>query len=358
MCLDNLILAINSGRFAYIIYFRLTIAVNSLMSISKSPTLLEDVRRVMRLKHYSLHTERTYSEWIKQFVKFHQLNERAELFENSEAKIEAFLSYLATERKVASATQNQAMNALVFLYKQVLNMPLTQRIEAIRSKTSRHVPVVLTIDEVKLVLPRVEGVAQLVVKLLYGSGLRITEAVRLRVQDVDYGYKQITVRSGKGDKDRVTTFSASLMPLLQNHLEKVKAIHEQDLADGFGAVYLPYALAKKYPNAEREWGWQYVFPARSLSVDPLSGETRRHHIDQSLVNKAIKAAVRQAGIAKRVSAHTFRHSFATHLLQRGTDIRTIQALLGHSELETTMIYTHVLNQGGQGVISPLDDLAI
>ncbi|WP_026600695.1 integron integrase [Methylomonas sp. 11b] len=358
MCLDNLILAINSGNFAYIIFFRLTIAVNTFTSSSKSPTLLEDVRRVMRLKHYSLHTERTYSEWIKQFVKFHQLNERAGLFENSEAKIEAFLSYLATERQVASATQNQAMNALVFLYKQVLNMPLTQRIEGIRSKTSRRVPVVLTIDEVKQVLPRVEGVAQLVVKLLYGSGLRITEAVRLRVQDVDYGYKQITVRSGKGDKDRVTTFSTTLMPLLQNHLEKVKAIHDQDLVNGFGAVYLPNALAKKYPNAEREWGWQYVFPARSLSVDPLSGVTRRHHIDQSLVNKAIKAAVGQAGISKRVSAHTFRHSFATHLLQRGTDIRTIQALLGHSELETTMIYTHVLNQGGQGVISPLDDLAI
>ncbi len=328
------------------------------MSSTKSPTLLDDVRRVMWLKHYSLHTERTYCEWIKQFVKFHHLHERAALLIDSEAKIEAFLSYLATERKVASATQNQAMNALMFLYKQVLDTPLTKRIEAIRSKTSRHVPVVLSIDEIKQILPRVEGVAQLVVKLLYGSGLRITEAVRLRVQDVDYDYKQITVRSGKGDKDRVTTFSADMMPLLQNHLEKVKAIHQQDLADGFGAVYLPYALAQKYPNAEREWGWQYVFPARSLSVDPLSGVTRRHHIDQSLVNKAIKVAVRQTGISKRVSAHTFRHSFATHLLQRGTDIRTIQALLGHSELETTMIYTHVLNQGGQGVVSPLDDLAL
>ncbi|KFI23161.1 integron integrase [Nitrosococcus oceani] len=328
------------------------------MSSTKSPTLLEDVRRIMRLKHYSLHTERSYCEWIKQFVKFHQLNERAALFENSEVKIEAFLCYLATERKVASATQNQAMNALVFLYKQVLDIPLTKRIEAIRSKTSRRVPVVLSLDEIRQVLPRVEGVAQLVVKLLYGSGLRISEAVRLRVQDLDYDYKQITVRSGKGDKDRVTPLSAAMMPLLQNHLEKVKAIHEQDLADGFGAVYLPYALAKKYPHAEREWGWQYVFPARSLSVDPLSSLTRRHHIDQSLINKAIKAAVRQASITKRVSAHTFRHSFATHLLQRGIDIRTIQALLGHSDLETTMIYTHVLHQGGQGVTSPLDDLGV
>jgi integron integrase len=197
-----------------------------------------------------------------------------------------------------------------------------------------------------------------VIKLLYGSGLRISEAVRLRVQDVDFGYKQITVRSGKGGKDRVTTFAATMVPLLQNHLDTVKAVHQQDLAAGFGAVYLPFALAKKYPNAEWEWGWQYVFPARSLSVDPLSGATRRHHLDQSVINNAIRAAVRQAGISKRVSAHTFRHSFATHLLQRGTDIRTIQALLGHSDLETTMIYTHVLNQGGQGVVSPLDDLAL
>lgn len=326
------------------------------MSSEKSPSLLEDVRRVMRLKHYSLHTERSYCDWIKQFVKFHQMTERQALFDDSEAKIETFLSYLATSRNVASATQNQAMNALVFLYKHVLNKPLTKRIEAIRSKTHRHIPVVLSVDEVKQVLARLEGVPQLVVKLLYGSGLRISEAVRLRVQDIDFSYKQITVRSGKGDKDRVTTFAASLAPLLLNHLDKVKAVHDKDLAEGYGAVYLPYALAKKYPNAEREWGWQYVFPARSLSADPLSGAIRRHHYDQSLINKAIRAAVRQAGIVKRVSAHTFRHSFATHLLQRGTDIRTIQALLGHNDLETTMIYTHVLNQGGQGVISPLDDL--
>ncbi|OHX37812.1 integrase [Methylomonas sp. LWB] len=317
---------------------------------------MDDVRRVMRLKHYSLHTERSYSDWIKQFVKFHRMTDRQALFDDSEAKIEVFLSHLATQRKVASATQNQAMNALVFLYKHVLNKPLTKRIDAIRSKTHRDVPVVLSVDEVKQVLARLEGLPQLVVKLLYGSGLRISEAVRLRVQDIDFAYKQITVRSGKGDKDRVTTFAASLAPLLLNHLDKVKAVHDQDLADGYGAVYLPYALAKKYPNAEREWGWQYVFPARSLSADPLSGATRRHHYDQSLINKAIRVAVRQVGIAKRVSAHTFRHSFATHLLQRGTDIRTIQALLGHNDLETTMIYTHVLHQGGQGVVSPLDDL--
>jgi integron integrase len=328
------------------------------MSSTKPPTLLDDVHRIMRLKHYSIHTERTYCDWIKQFVKFHRMSEKQQLFIDSETKIEVFLTYLATDRNVAAATQNQAMNALVFLYKQVLEKPLEKRIDAIRASKNRHIPVVLSVDEVKQVLMRLEGVPQLIVKILYGSGLRITEAVRLRVQDVDFDYKQITVRSGKGDKDRVTTFSATLIPLLKNHLDKVKLIHEKDLAEGFGAVYLPYALAKKYPNADKAWGWQYVFPARSLSVDPLSGVTRRHHIDQSLINKAIKAGVKQVAISKRVSAHTFRHSFATHLLQRGTDIRTIQALLGHSDLETTMIYTHVLNQGGQGVVSPLDDLGI
>lgn len=328
------------------------------MSSTKPPALLDDVHRIMRLKHYSIHTERTYCDWIKQFVKFHRMSEKQQLFIDSETKIEAFLTYLATDRNVAAATQNQAMNALVFLYKQVLEKPLEKRIDAIRASKNRHIPVVLSVEEVKQVLMRLEGVSQLIVKILYGSGLRITEAVRLRVQDVDFDYKQITVRSGKGDKDRVTTFSATLIPLLKNHLDKVKLIHEKDLAEGFGTVYLPYALAKKYPNADKEWGWQYVFPARSLSVDPLSGVTRRHHIDQSLINKAIKAGVKQVAISKRVSAHTFRHSFATHLLQRGTDIRTIQALLGHSDLETTMIYIHVLNQGGQGVVSPLDDLGI
>ena len=201
-----------------------------------------------------------------------------------------------------------------------------------------------------------DGVPELVVKLLYGSGLRITEAVRLRVQDIDFGFKQVTVRDGKGMKDRVTPFPGNLESLLRNHLERVKMIHEKDLAQGFGCVYLPYALSHKYPNAEREWNWQYVFPGRGLSKDPRSEIIRRHHVDQSVINKAIKKAVRKLGIYKKVSAHTFQHSFATHLLQRGTDIRTIQSLLGHADLQTTMIYTHVLQQGGAGVVSPLDDL--
>jgi integron integrase len=206
-------------------------------------------------------------------------------------------------------------------------------------------------------LPLVEGVAHLVVKLLYGSGLRIMEALRLRVKDVDLGMKQITVRDGKGAEDRVSTFAESLKPLLENHLQKVKVLHEQDLAAGYGAVYLPCALERKYPNANRDWGWQWVYPARDLSTDPRTGVVRRHHVDPGVVNKAIKAAARRAGLTKAVSAHTLRHSFATHLLQRGTDIRTIQALLGHKDVSTTMIYTHILQQGGQGVRSPLDDLA-
>lgn len=215
----------------------------------------------------------------------------------------------------------------------------------------------LTREEVSGILSLMHGTPQLVTKLLYGGGLRIMEAIRLRVKDIDFGYKQITVRSGKGDKDRATPLSVALVPLLENHLERVRLLHEKDLQAGLGEVYLPHALAKKYPGAQHEWLWQYVFPARALSADPRAdGKMRRHHVDPSVINKAIKGAVRQRGISKKVSAHTFRHSFATHLLQRGTDIRTIQALLGHKDVTTTMIYTHVLAQGGYGVKSPLDDL--
>ncbi len=312
----------------------------------------------MRLKHYSIHTERVYCDWIKQFIKYHKMNEKAELLISPEAKVEDFLSYLAIKRNVAVSTQNQAMNALVFLYKGVLEKPLEKTVDAVRSTKDRKIPVVLTQDEVKHIITLLDGVSQLIVKLLYGSGLRISEAARLRVHDIDFDYKQITVRSGKGNKDRVTTFSSTLMPLLKDHLSRVQLTHTKDLENGFGSVYLPFALSKKYPNADKEWGWQYVFPSKNISKDPRSNMSRRHHIDQSVVNKSIKSAVKRLGIAKKVSAHTFRHSFATHLLQRGTDIRTIQALLGHNDLETTMIYTHVLNQGGQGVVSPLDDLGI
>ena len=316
---------------------------------------MSEVHAVMRLEHYSIHTERSYSDWIKRFVKFHSMKSRDDL-QDGEPKIEQFLTHLAVVGKVSPSTQNQAMNALVFLYKKVLKQPLGGRIDAVRAKKKQNIPVVLSKKEVVSVISLMKGTPNRVVKLLYGSGLRVMEALRMRVHDIDYELKQITVRSGKGNKDRVTTFSVSLAPLLQSHLTRVKAIHEKDMAEGYGAVYLPYALERKYPNAAREWQWQYVFPSGKLSHDPRSGHTRRHHIDPSVINKAIKVAAKRAGIHKRISSHTFRHSFATHLLQRGTDIRTIQALLGHSDVSTTMIYTHVLGQGGHGVASPLDDL--
>jgi integron integrase len=324
---------------------------------SQQPKLLDQVRQVLRLHHYSIHTERSYVDWIVRFVRFHSMRSRENLFP-AEAKIESFLTDLAVHANVAPATQNQAMNALVFLYKRVLNHPLQESIDAVRADKKTNLPVVMTREEVAAVISLMDGTAQVVAKLLYGSGLRIMEAVRLRVKDVDFQMKQLTVRSGKGDKDRVTTFPTTLTPLLQNHLAGVKTLHQQDLAQGHGEVYLPHALVRKYPSAAKEWGWQYVFPARDLSVDPRSSVTRRHHVDPSVINKAIKVAVRRAGITKLISAHTFRHSFATHLLQRGTDIRTIQQLLGHSDLATTMIYTHILQQGGQGVPSPLDDLGV
>ena len=324
---------------------------------SQQPKLLDEVRTVLRLHHYSIHTARAYVDWIVRCVRFHGMRARADLFP-AEAKIEAFLTDLAVRGDVAAATQNQAMNALVFLYKRVLSQALAGSIDAVRAHRKVTVPVVMTREEVAAVLSLMDGAGQLVAKLLYGSGLRIIEAVRLRVQDLDYHMKQLTVRAGKGDKDRFTTFPATLIPLLQNHLAGVKTLHQQDLARGCGTVYLPHALARKYPQAAKDWIWQYIFPARTLSVDPRSGITQRHHIDPSVVNKAIKVAVRRASLTKRISAHTFRHSFATHLLQRGTDIRTSQQLLGHTDVATTMIYTHVLQQGGQGVPSPLDDLSV
>lgn len=317
--------------------------------------LLDEVRRTMRVRHYSIHTERSYIDWIRRYVRYHGMESRDDLADGA-AKIEAFLTHLAVDQAVAPSTQNQAMNALVFLYKQVLKDPLEGEINAARAPEKTRVPVVMTKEEVARVLALMEGTPQLVARLLYGSGLRIMEAARLRVHDLDFELRQVTVRSGKGAKDRVTPCPTSIIPLLQSHLSKVRVLHDRDVAAGHGSVYLPHALARKYRNADREWGWQYVFPSRDLSVDPRSDMVRRHHVDPSVINKAIKVAARRAGLTKRISAHTFRHSFATHLLQRGTDIRTIQALLGHKDVSTTMIYTHVLQQGGCGVSSQLDDL--
>jgi len=321
----------------------------------KGSKILDEMSVVIRRRHYSIHTEKTYCDWVKRYIFFHKMKSRDDLV-NGERKVEEFLTDLAVNRNVAKATQNQAMNALVFFYKHVLRESFSEKIDAVRASNPRRIPVVMAREEVAVVLSLMSGVPQLVAKLLYGCGLRIREAVRLRVHDIDFEMKNVVVRAGKGDKDRVTTFPANLTPLIQNHLITVQAFHDQDLGKGYGEVYLPHALAKKYTNAAWEWGWQYVFPSRSLSVDPRSGKTRRHHVDPSVINKAIKRAVNKAGINKKISAHTFRHSFATHLLQRGTDIRTIQALLGHNSLSTTMIYTHVLQQGGQGVVSPLEDL--
>jgi len=309
----------------------------------------------MRIKHYSIRTERCYCDWIRRYIHFHKMLSKEELTHDARAKIELFLSDLAVNGKVAAATQNQAFNALLFLYHEVLDHRV-EGIEAVRADRPVRVPVVLTKEEVRQVILAMSGVTQLVVKLLYGSGLRLLEALRLRVQDVDLQMKQITVRDGKGAKDRFTTLAESLIPVLREHMETVHVKHQEDLKLGYGAVYLPGALERKYPKAAQEWRWQYVFPARDVSVDPRSGVKRRHHLDEATVHRAIKTAVSRVGIQKNVSSHTFRHSFATHGLQAGADIRTIQELLGHEDVSTTMIYTHVMGQGGCGMKSPLDTL--
>jgi integron integrase len=317
--------------------------------------LMDQVREVLRLRHYSIRTERTYCDWIKRFIHFHHMKLRDELLENPDAKIEEFLSDLAVNGQVAASTQNQAFNGLLFLYREVLHRQFGN-IQAVRADRPARVPVVLTVEEVRQVILAMSGTPQLVAKLLYGSGLRLMEALRLRVHDLDFQMKQLTVRDGKGAKDRFTVLAQGLIPSLQEHLGNVRLTHQEDLRNGFGAVYLPGALDRKYPGAPREWGWQYVFPARDLSVDPRSGITRRHHLGEVAIHLAIKAAVSRVGLTKRVSSHVFRHSFATHALQRGADIRTIQELLGHEDVSTTMIYTHVLQQGACGMKSPLDCL--
>jgi integron integrase len=316
--------------------------------------LLDQMREVMRLKHYSIRTERSYCDWVRRYVKFHKMRSRDEMFP-AEPKMEAFLSDLAVAGKVAVSTQNQAFNALLFLYREILHAQIGN-IDSVRARRPVRVPTVLSPEEARQVIAAMSGPPQLVVKLFYGGGLRLLEALRLRVQDVDFGIKQLTVRDGKGSKDRYTVLAESVIPALKEHLARVKLRHQEDLAAGNGAVYLPGALARKYPGAPVEWCWQYVFPARDLSTDPRTGITRRHHVDETSVHRAIQIAVRRAGIAKHVSSHTFRHSFATHLLQRGSDIRTIQQLLGHNDVSTTMIYTHVMKQGGTGTKSPLDCL--
>lgn len=319
------------------------------------PRLLDQVRAVIRVRHYSLRTEEAYIHWIKRFIYFHGRRHPAEM---GEPEITAFLNHLAVKEDVSASTQNQALSALLFLYREVLRKDLKWLEELKRPKRPARLPVVLTRREVEAVLSQLQGTKWLMASLLYGSGLRLMECLRLRVKDVDFEYRQLVVRDGKGAKDRVTMLPESLLELLKKHLERVKVLHEGDLAEGFGEVNMPHALWRKYPNAARQWGWQFVFPSARRSVDPLNGVIRRHHVYENVLQRAIKEAVRNTGTPKPASCHTLRHCFATHLLQGGYDIRTVQELLGHKDVSTTMIYTHVLNKGGRGVVSPLDAVLI
>jgi integron integrase len=320
-----------------------------------APRLLDQVRGKIRLKHYSLRTEQAYVDWIKRFIRHFGKRHPREL---GASDVEAFLTHLAVAGRVAASTQNQAKSALLFLYREVLGTELPWLDNVEQAKAPRRLPVVMTRDEVQAVLSRLSGTHWLICGLLYGSGMRLMECLRLRVKDIDFARGEILVRDGKGFKDRVTMLPAMVAGPLREQFSRVRALHERDLAGGGGEVFLPYALARKYPRAGREWGWQYVFPSVQLSTDPRDGCVRRHHLQDQAVQRAIKGAVHAAGIVKPATPHTLRHSFATHLLEGGYDIRTVQELLGHSDVKTTMIYTHVLNKGGRGVVSPIDRMGL
>jgi integron integrase len=318
---------------------------------SREPKLLDRVREAIRTRHYSPRTERTYVGWIRRFILFHGKRHPRDM---GESEVVAFLSSLATTGGVSASTQNQALSALVFLYSEVLGERLDWLDGIVRAKRPVRIPVVLSRDEVRALLSQLEGTVWLMASLMYGSGLRLLECVELRVKDVDLDLREIRVRDGKGRKDRVTMLASTLVDPLKGQLTRVRALHDRDLADGCGWVALPDALARKYPNAGREWGWQWMFPATRHYVDRYTGQRRRHHLHESVPQRLVRAAVVRAGLTKPASCHTLRHSFATHLLETGHDIRTIQELLGHRDVSTTMIYTHVLNLGGRGVRSPLD----
>ncbi len=317
----------------------------------KTSPFLNEVRNVLRLKHMSRRTETSYMYYILDFIRFHGKRHPKEM---GAEEIRAYLSHLATEGNVAASTQNVALSALLFLYRHVLkvNLPDIENIE--RARRSRRVPVVLTRNEVEAILSRASGVHNLILSLLYGTGMRLSECLSLRVKDLDFERLEITVRDGKGEKDRQTMLPRKLVAALHRQLQYAQHLHQEDLGEGFGEVELPYALARKYPNAAKGWGWQYVFPAAHRSKDPRTGRVGRHHLLEHTVQRAMKKALRAAGIHKHASVHTLRHSFATHLLESGYDIRTVQELLGHKDVKTTMIYTHVLNRAGRGVRSPLD----
>lgn len=313
--------------------------------------LIERTRQLIRIRHYSIRTEQSYLRWIEQYLRFHHDRNPTEL---NKHHITQFLSHLASERNVAAATQNQALCALVFLYRNILEQPFGWLDDLERASKPKRIPLVLSRQEVKTILSQLDGTPWLMANLLYGAGLRLMECLRLRVKDLDFQYNQIVVRDTKGKQDRVTMLPRVLKSPIQKHLLRVKELHRIDLQEGYGTVLLPYALQKKYPAAEKEWSWQYVFPAKHRSLDPRSGNFRRHHVHETVLQRAVQQAVRIAGISKPASCHTLRHSFATHLLESGVDIRTLQELLGHKELDTTMIYTHVIHKGGRGTSSPLD----
>jgi integron integrase len=315
--------------------------------------LAQRVIATLRVGGYAIRTEQAYLEWIARFLAFHHWQHPESL---GAKQVSAFLEDLALQRKVAASTQHQALNAMVFLYRKVLELPLNDLQPFTRAKRTQRVPTVLSQAEVARLLDAMQGQSALMARLLYGSGMRLMECIRLRVLDIDFSYGQITVRNGKGGKDRVVPLPRSLREPLQGHLCKVRELHDADLAAGMGSVYLPEALARKYPNAPKEWRWQYVFPATVLSVDPRSGVRRRHHLHETALQKAVRRACIDAGLVKRITCHTLRHSFATHMLEAGSDIRTVQELLGHSDIKTTMIYTHVLGKGALAVGSPLDRL--
>ena len=313
--------------------------------------MLDQVRNTIRLKQYSIRTEQAYIDWIKRFIFFHGKRHPNDL---AEEEVAQFLTHLARDLDVAPSTQNQALSALLFLYKEVLKHEIGWLEKVERAKKPPKLPVVLSRAEVRQIFAHLHGVPKLMAGLLYGSGLRLMECVRLRVKDIDFSLGQITVRDAKGGKDRITMLPLNLAEPLRRHVLRVKAQHDQDLEDGFGSVHLPFALNRKFPNVALEWAWQYVFPSSRLSIDPRGGKKQRHHIAEGILQNALKKAVEAAGIVKRANCHSMRHSFATHLLERGYDIRTVQELLGHKDVSTTMIYTHVLNRPGIGVKSPLD----